>query len=257
LFEGISLIEILTGHRTGGIATAILTSPLDVLRTRLQSDFYHTQHVAQASKHMNLSLPRTFILHFQETFDTLIAIHRVEGWRCLFKGLGPSMTGVVPATAIKFYTYGNCKRILPDILSVEPNSSVVHLLSATSAGIVTGTATNPIWLVKTRLQLDKSRVTAGKLQERQYKNSLDCVRQVIQQEGVKGLYRGLTASYLGVVETALHLTVYERLKNTLTEATQTPGQPHQSNSIIQGLALSSAAGLSKLFAVLVAYPHEV
>lgn len=239
------------------MATALLTSPLDVLRTRLQSDFYHTQQVAQASKHMNLSLPRTFVLHFRETFDTLIAIHRVEGWRSLFKGLGPSMTGVVPATAIKFYTYGNCKRLLPDVLSVDPDASIVHLLSATSAGIVTGTATNPIWLVKTRLQLDKSRVNAGRLQERQYKNSLDCVRQVVQQEGVRGLYRGLTASYLGVIETALHLTVYERLKNILTKSNQIPGQPQQTNSVAQGLALSSAAGLSKLFAVLIAYPHEV
>ncbi|ODH46867.1 hypothetical protein GX48_07010 [Paracoccidioides brasiliensis] len=34
----------------------------------------------------------------------------------LFKGLGPSLTGVVPDTVIKFYTYGNCKLLLPGVL---------------------------------------------------------------------------------------------------------------------------------------------
>lgn len=38
----------------------------------------------------------------------------------------------------------------------------------------------------------------------QYMSSLDCVRQVVQQEGVAGLYRGLSASYyLGTVEAVL------------------------------------------------------
>jgi len=251
------LIDLTDRYRTGGLATALLTSPLDVLKTRLQSDFYHTQQAAHTSQHLRLSLPRAFVLHFRETFETLFAIHRVEGWRSLFKGLGPSLTGVVPATAIKFYTYGNCKRILPDALSVDADATIVHVLSAASAGVVTGTATNPIWLVKTRLQLDKSRFKAGGLRERQYKNSFDCVRQVLQQEGVRGLYRGLGASYLGVIETTLHLTVYERIKTILAKRNQIPGQPEQSSSVSHGLALSSAAGLSKLFAVLVAYPHEV
>jgi solute carrier family 25 protein 33/36 len=52
----------------------------------------------------------------------------------------------------------------------------VHLLAAATAGVVTSTATNPIWLVKTRLQLDKS--LAEKAGWR-YKNGLDCMIQVV------------------------------------------------------------------------------
>jgi solute carrier family 25 protein 33/36 len=36
------------------------------------------------------------------------------------------------------------------------DTALVHLLAAATAGIVISTATNPIWLVKTRLQLDRS-----------------------------------------------------------------------------------------------------
>ncbi|KKK18708.1 hypothetical protein P175DRAFT_0500049 [Aspergillus ochraceoroseus IBT 24754] len=245
-------------YSAGGMATALLTSPLDVLRTRLQSDFYRSQlKTAAPAHHANISIARSFLLHFRETFDILFSIHRVEGWRSLFRGLGPSLTGVVPATAIKFYAYGNCKRLYPELLGCDPNTTSIHALSAATAGVVTGTATNPIWLVKTRLQLDKSQVQAdGSIRPPQYRNSLDCVKQVIQQEGVRGLYRGLMASYLGVIETTLHLAAYERIKFMVAQHPQLEGKA-QSNEVSQGLILGGAAGLSKLIAVLIAYPHEV
>lgn len=166
----------------------------------------------------------------------------------MFKGLGPSLTGVVPASAVKFYAYGNCKRLYPELLGLEKDSTLVHALSAASAGVATGSATNPIWVVKTRLQLDK----AG---ARRYKGSLDCLKQILQHEGPKGLYRGLTASYLGTIETTLHLAMYEKIKGLMAKEIDLEGS--KDNQFVQGLALSGASGLSKLFACLIAYPHEV
>jgi solute carrier family 25 protein 33/36 len=98
------------------------------------------------------------------------------------------------------------------LLNCREDAAVVHAQAAVAAGIATATATNPIWLVKTRLQLDASRAEAAGSTARRYKNSLDCLRQVIRHEGVRGLYKGLSASYLGTVETALHLVLYEQFK---------------------------------------------
>ena len=95
------------------------------------------------------------------------------------------------------------------MLSCKEDAAIVHTYAAIVAGIATASATNPIWLVKTRLQLDKSRTEADQVTARRYKNSLDCVRQLVRQEGIRGLYRGLTASYLGMAETVLHLVLYE------------------------------------------------
>lgn len=55
------------------------------------------------------------------------------------------------------------------------------------AGAVGATAVYPIDLVKTRMQNQRSKVVGELL----YKNSLDCFKKVLKNEGFTGLYRGL------------------------------------------------------------------
>lgn len=251
----------------GGMTSATLTSPLDVLKTRLQSDFY--QHQLEVSRKARgipppsaLSIPRSALLHFNETFQILFSVHRIEGWRALFKGLGPNLIGVVPARAINFYTYGNGKRIISDRFNNGQEAAWVHLSAAAIAGVCTGTATNPIWLVKTRLQLDRSRAEkAGSQMTRQYKNSFDCVTQTVRKEGIKGLYRGLSASYLGVTESTLQWVLYEQMKLYLKEREgrllHSGRDPTPWDQTVSWTGRIGAAGAAKFFAALVTYPHEV
>jgi solute carrier family 25, member 33/36 len=259
-------------YRIGGMTAATLTSPLDVLKTRLQSDFYHTQvastlrqhHIPIATSYSPLSLARSGLFHLRETLTILATISRTAGPRALFTGLGPNLIGVVPARAINFYTYGNLKRVLNDKFNhgLENDRVWIHLSSAACAGIVTGTATNPIWLVKTRLQLDKSqaeRTTGSTRLNRQYKNSWDCIRQTVRGEGIRGLYRGLSASYLGVTESTLQWVLYEQGKlylthHSLDDPTPTTWKSPYADSIT---AKFLAAATAKLFAAVVTYPHEV
>lgn len=256
-------------YSTGGLTAAALTCPLDVLKTRLQSDFYKSQLAASRSARgvpplSELSFLRTSLLHIRETFQILAAIPRTEGWRALFKGLGPNLVGVVPARSINFFVYGNGKRIIAEKLNNGKEASWVHLLAAAQAGIVTGTATNPIWLVKTRLQLDKSnaeRAGSG-AGGRQYKNALDCTLQTIRAEGIRGLYRGLSASYLGVTESTLQWVMYERMKKYIAEkdALRMTAAHRERTGWDDARSWSyklGAAGSAKFFAALVTYPHEV
>lgn len=55
------------------------------------------------------------------------------------------------------------------------------------AGAVGATAVYPIDLVKTRMQNQRSKVVGELL----YKNSIDCFKKVVRNEGFAGLYRGL------------------------------------------------------------------
>ncbi|KAJ5291073.1 Mitochondrial carrier protein RIM2 [Penicillium angulare] len=243
------LIHLLAGA-SGGFATAIVTSPLDVLRTRLQSDFY--QPISQPGASATPLPPKTS----HKTLHIISNIHKAEGWRAFFRGLGPSLAGVVPATAIKFYVYGNCKRIGAQLLGHGEDSTIVHAQAAISAGIATATATNPIWLIKTRLQLDRAQTTTG---TRRYKNSIDCAKQVFRQEGIRGMYKGLSASYLGSVETALHLVLYERLKGMMAKSLGSPDgkETAMQKEITSWISTTGAAGSAKFAAALIAYPHEV
>ncbi|KAL1840202.1 hypothetical protein VTK73DRAFT_3823 [Phialemonium thermophilum] len=85
-----------------------------------------------------------------------------------------SIAGVAPATAVKFYVYGNCKRLGASVLDRSQDDPLVHAQAAVLAGIATATATNLICLVKTRLQLDRFQAEGGVT--RQYQGSVDFVR---------------------------------------------------------------------------------
>ena len=249
------------------MTAATITSPLDVLKTRLQSDFYQSQIAAsrftRGTPHPStLSIPRSALLHFSETFEILFSIHRVEGWRALFKGLGPNLVGVVPARAINFFAYGNGKRIIGQQYNNGQEAAWVHLSAAATAGIITSTATNPIWLVKTRLQLDKSNAErVGAQSVRRYKNSFDCATQTVQKEGIRGLYRGLGASYLGVSESTLQWVMYEQGKLFLARRKEkfiaSGGIPSAWDSAFDFGGKICAAGSAKFLAAIVTYPHEV
>jgi Mitochondrial carrier protein len=50
-----------------------------------------------------------------------------------------------------------------------------------------------------------------------YKNTFDCIQKVLREEGIRAFYQGLTASYLGVIESSLQWVIYERMKKSLSE----------------------------------------
>ncbi|KAL1928418.1 hypothetical protein VTP01DRAFT_2774 [Rhizomucor pusillus] len=80
------------------------------------------------------------------------------------------------------------------------------------AGAVGATAVYPIDLVKTRMQNQRSKVVGELL----YKNSLDCFKKVIKNEGFVGLYRGLGPQLVGVApEKAIKLTVNDFVRGKL------------------------------------------
>lgn len=223
--------------------------------------------------------------------------------------------------SIQFFTYGNLKQIIAENFNGGREASWVHLLSATAAGefelrlrsclvaahadaginlpflvgVATGTVTNPIWVVKTRLQLaqsHKKKVAAASpaghvlssatlasasktppsfmgltppptslppnsipssipnaVKAPQFTNAWTCLRFIIRTEGVRGLYKGLSASMLGVSEGVIQWTVYERFKKM--------GVSEKGGKLGEWTGVLGAAGGAKLLAALVTYPHEV
>ncbi len=192
--------------------------------------------------------------------NTYRDIARDESPRALFKGLVPTLVGVVPARSINFFTYGNGKQIIANQFNDGQENSYVHLCAAAIAGIVTGTATNPIWVVKTRLQLSASdRLTsaatavASKAHSSPgpfFGGSVLTMKQIAREEGIRGFYKGLSASYLGVTEGTIQWVLYERLKR-LTTSTQGAG------GLQEWAGMIASAGTAKCVASLITYPHEV
>ncbi|KAJ2514321.1 mitochondrial aspartate-glutamate transporter agc1 [Coemansia sp. RSA 1939] len=82
------------------------------------------------------------------------------------------------------------------------------------AGGIGAAVVYPIDLVKTRMQNQRVAVVG----EMMYKNSIDCFRKVIRNEGILGLYRGLGPQLVGVApEKAIKLTVNDFVRARLTD----------------------------------------
>ena len=92
------------------------------------------------------------------------------------------------------------------------------------AGATAVTFSNPIWVVKTRIQLQNNvehelisfsfyyykeffHFYASSIHRfKNYGGIVDAIRRIYHEEGLKSFFRGLSVSYLGLTETAIQFT---------------------------------------------------
>ncbi|KAM9790095.1 solute carrier family 25 member 36-A-like [Syngnathus typhle] len=244
-----TLVHLFAGG-CGGTVGAILTCPLEVVKTRLQSSSV-TLYISevQLSTVNGASVARVAP---PGPLHCLKLIFEREGLRSLFRGLGPNLVGVAPSRAIYFAAYSTAKEKLNGVL--EADSTQVHMVSAGMAGFTAITATNPIWLIKTRMQLDSRNRGERRM------NAFDCVRRVYQMDGLRGFYKGMSASYAGISETVIHFVIYESIKRKLLQSraqTSMEGEEESVKDASDFVGMMLAAATSKTCATTIAYPHEV
>lgn len=254
-----STIVHFVGGGLGGSFGAFVTCPLEVIQTRLQSSAFHHQRSSKMriSKNISSTAPSANFSTSSVTdtklniaanrFKGIISYGRYmvrhEGFLSLYKGLGPTLVGVTPSRAIYFGFYSKTKDLLNKSGKLTPDSSPVHMISAAFASFVNHTVTNPLWFVKTRLQLDNRRTRNV--------SALEIVRDAYKTEGIRAFYRGLSASYVGISETVVHFTIYEKVKSKLMKLQR---KTQGDFSVFECLL---AAAISKLIAASLCYPHEV
>ena len=114
--------------------------------------------------------------------------------------------------------------------------------------------TNPIWVAKTRLQLQR-RPTGAQADGARYSGLLHALRRIATDEGLRGLYRGLGPSLALVSHGALQFTAYEALKKRALAAEA--GEAHDSEARLSAAAASGIGVASKLLASGATYPSQV
>jgi solute carrier family 25 aspartate/glutamate transporter 12/13 len=102
--------------------------------------------------------------------------------------------------------------------------SVHHFALGSIAGAFGAFMVYPIDLVKTRMQNQRS----SRVGEMLYKNSLDCAKKVIRNEGFKGLYSGVLPQLVGVApEKAIKLTVNDLVRGHFSSPDGKIWIPHE------------------------------
>ncbi|KAJ6333509.1 hypothetical protein OIU77_009389 [Salix suchowensis] len=91
--------------------------------------------------------------------------------------------------------------------------------------VIMGLSVDGYWSVK----LQKHNTEAHGIK---YKNGLHCTARILQTEGVKGLYRGATSSFVGVAfESSLLFGIYSQTKQSLQGGGQSDvPRPEAANS---------------------------
>uniref|UniRef100_G3TY33 Solute carrier family 25 member 33 n=1 Tax=Loxodonta africana TaxID=9785 RepID=G3TY33_LOXAF len=238
----------------GGTVGAIFTCPLEVIKTRLQSSRLALRTVYYPQVHLGTISGAGMVRPTSVTpglLQVLKSILEKEGPKSLFRGLGPNLVGVAPSRAVYFACYSKGQRAIRAAFFITPDSVQLILRTVGTSGFNINSLMNPIWMVKTRMQLER-RVRGSKQM-----NTLQCARYVYQTEGIRGFYRGLTASYAGISETIICFAIYESLKKYLKGAPLASSTNGTEKNSTNFFGLMAAAAVSKGCASCIAYPHEV
>ena len=73
------------------------------------------------------------------------------------------------------------------------------------------------------------------------------------QKGIRGFWKGVTASYWGISETVIHFVIYEYLKKQLAIAQNK--RKTDDKTILDFVGFMACGACSKTCATIVAYPH--
>lgn len=147
-------------------------------------------------------------VHYTSTWDAITKMVEEDGLMGLYSGMNGALIGVASTNFAYFYWYSIVRSLYLKSQKVPtPPSTLVELSLGAAAGAVAQIFTIPVAVVTTRQQ------TQSKLER---KGMIDTAKEVINSEdGWTGLWRGLKASLVLVVNPAITYGAYQRLREIL------------------------------------------
>ncbi|AET41656.1 citrin Ecym_8386 [Eremothecium cymbalariae DBVPG len=209
-----------------GCIGATVVYPIDMVKTRMQAQ-------------------RAFS-EYKNSFDCLMKILSREGLRGLYSGLGPQLIGVAPEKAIKLTVNDYMRSILAGRDRKLNLSS--EIISGATAGACQVVFTNPLEIIKIRLQVKSEYV--GDI-ARSNINAISVARQL----GFLGLYKGVFACLLRDIPfSAIYFPTYARIKANLFEFDPTDSTKR---SKLKTWHLLLSGGLAGMPAAFLTTPFDV
>lgn len=177
-----------------GAFGAFMVYPIDLVKTRMQ----------------NQRKGRVGQVLYKNSIDCFQKVIRNEGFRGLYSGVLPQLVGVAPEKAIKL-TVNDLVR--GKFTNIKDGSIPLpaEVLAGASAGMCQVVFTNPLEIVKIRLQVqgEAAKAAARDGEEFTKRSALWIVRNL----GLKGLYKGASACLLRDIPfSAIYFPSYSHLK---------------------------------------------
>ena len=242
----------------GGTVSTVTLLPLDNIKVRMQ---VHEGKLRGSKPSQRKTLPSIQIIR---------SLLKYEGISGLYQGLVPAVVGSAVSWGGFFFVYENFKTQLRNKKKATKNaghdgtlSSLENFQVATAAGAVMVFATNPLWLIKLRMQLQMKKASEQlHSAQKPYNGLFDAARTIVKEEGFLGLYKGTGPALLLTSHGGVQFVVYEALRKHFhyTRA-QRPPDGAKSSPILERLEKSigylSMGAVAKIVASTTTYPLQV
>lgn len=145
-----------------------------------------------------------------------------EGIRGLQRGLGCAYMYQILMNGTRLGLYEPIKFQIHRLLDAGSgggaikNNNLVNVIAGGTGGVLSAFLASPLFLVKTRLQSYTSHPASRVGFQHSYRHTFHALSSIFQQEGIRGLYRGVDASMLRTgMGSSVQLPSYDIAKQTL------------------------------------------
>jgi len=181
--------KLFSGGLAGGIANTVCY-PFDFARTRLASD-------------LTAGKPK-----FAGIWDCIASTVRQQGITGLYTGWAVTVAGAFVYRAGQLGMFTQIQDLNPYKTDKGAIGVVSSFVAATVARSVIIPFNYPFDTVRRRMMLESEKSKT----DRVYKGSIDCAKQVLAKEGLKGMYKGVVPELFRGVGGSLVIVAFERIK---------------------------------------------
>lgn len=170
------------------VGAATVISPLELMRTKLQSQK----------------------LSYRELTNCVRLAVETEGWRSLWRALGPTLLRDVPFSAMYWYNYERSKSWLCERYNTREPTLAISFISGAASGTIASIVTLPFDVVKTRRQVELGELQAMNLSSKASSSTISVMRKIVAQHGFGGLFAGFLPRVVKVAPAcAIMISSYE------------------------------------------------
>ncbi|KAE8682629.1 Detected protein of confused Function [Hibiscus syriacus] len=142
--------------------------------------------------------------------DVLTSVYKEGGMRGLYRGVGPTLAGILPYAALKFYVYEVLKTHVPE---EQQKPILMHLSCGAAAGLIGQTFTYPLDVVRRQMQVESLQCSTIQGGSTRYRNTLDGLTTIVRNQGWRQLFAGLSINYMKMVPSvAVGFAAYDMMK---------------------------------------------
>jgi len=139
-----------------------------------------------------------------------------EGLSSLYAGYESAIVGTAYANAVYYYLYQFLNELMTSVTQHKPLHLLDNIIVAALSGAATAVASNPIWVINTRLSLNAK---SG-----HKKSLLTTATELVEEEGVSALFAGVLPALVLVANPVINFVLFERIQLALNIKKMTPWQ---------------------------------